>query len=71
MDFVEVKKVSIIIDKEDLESAFRNALFKNAKELGLEMCDNCGTSNSADFFKIAELLAKVAIKQFKKAEVLK
>lgn len=70
-DLIKVKEISILINKEALESAFRMALLKHRADLGLDICDSCGCGNSADEFKIAEILTKEAIKHFKEAEVLK
>ncbi|MGX2973265.1 hypothetical protein [Helicobacter sp. T3_23-1059] len=41
-----------------IKTLLLTSLYNNSGDLGLEICDNCGCSSSADIRKIADWLAE-------------
>ena len=41
-----------------IKTLLLTSLYNNSRDLGLEICDNCGCSSSADIHKIADCLAE-------------
>lgn len=54
--------------KQTLEMKMLAYLLAHTYELGLEICDNCACSSSANTFEIAKQLASVAKEYFENLE---